>query len=121
VRARGGCTNALGRHTVAALLNAASGEVAYDLSPQEVIDAFNAVYPDGPFNPLKNEFEGFNEQGCPLNNSDGSNFRSDSTSEPVAASSTGGAKKSKAKGKGKKKGKKKGKWKGKGKKKGLNK
>lgn len=118
VRARGGGINALGRHTVAALLNSASGEVEYDLSPQEVIDAFNAVYPDGPFNPLKNRFEAFNEQGCPLNNSDGSNFRSsDSTSGPVAATSAGGAKKGKAKGKGKKKGK----WKGKGKKKGLNK
>jgi hypothetical protein len=63
----GGGLNALGRHTVAALLNAASGGVDYDLTAQEVIDGFNAVYPGGDYNGQKGIFEGFNEQGCPLN------------------------------------------------------
>jgi hypothetical protein len=69
----GGGLIALGRHTVAALLNAASPEVSYDLTPQEVIDAFNDVYPGSKddYESLKNHLEGFNEQGCPLNNSDG--------------------------------------------------
>ncbi len=63
----GGGLNALGRHTVAALLNAASGGVDYDLTPQEVIDGFNAVYPGGDYEAQKNIFANFNEQGCPLN------------------------------------------------------
>jgi hypothetical protein len=64
----GGGLNALGRHTVAALLNAASNEVNYGMSPQEVIDAFNAAYPGTKqeYNQLKDYFEDLNEQGCPL-------------------------------------------------------
>ncbi len=71
----GGGLNALGRHTVAALLNSANTEVSYDLTPQEVIDAFNNLYPGSKddYESLKDRFEGLNEQGCPLNNSDGSN------------------------------------------------
>lgn len=63
----GGGLNALGRHTVAALLNAASPDVDYDLTVEDVIDAFNGVYPDGDYEGLKDELEDFNEQGCPLN------------------------------------------------------
>jgi hypothetical protein len=71
----GGGLNALGRHTVAALLNSANAEVSYDLTAQEVIDAFNDAYPGSKedYEGLKNQLEDFNEQGCPLNNSDGSN------------------------------------------------
>jgi len=69
MRNGGGGLNALGRHTVAALLNAASADVSYDMTVQGVIDAFNTVYPGTKpqYNALKNVFEGFNEQGCPLN------------------------------------------------------
>ncbi|NIS91058.1 MAG: hypothetical protein GTN98_13435 [Woeseiaceae bacterium] len=86
----GGGLDALGRHTVAALLNSASGEVSYDLTPQEVIDAFNAVYPGskGDYESLKNEFEEFNEQGCPLNNSDGSNNGDSSSNAPTVTFTT---------------------------------
>jgi hypothetical protein len=64
----GGGLNALGRHTVAALLNAASGDVDYDFStPADVIDAFNAVFPGGDYEGQKNIFAGLNEQGCPVN------------------------------------------------------
>jgi uncharacterized repeat protein (TIGR01451 family) len=65
----GGGLKALGRHTVAALLNAASPNVSYDLSVADVIDQFNAVFPGtkNAYNLLKNSFESFNEQGCPLN------------------------------------------------------
>jgi len=61
--------DALGRHTVAALLNAASSNVSYDLTPAQVISAFNAVYPGtkAQYIAQKNIFEGFNTQGCPLN------------------------------------------------------
>jgi hypothetical protein len=55
-----------GRHTVAALLNTASSGVSFNLTPQQVIDAFNAVFPGGDFEDLKDEFEAFNEHGCPL-------------------------------------------------------
>jgi hypothetical protein len=63
----GGGLKALGRHTVAALLNAASSGVNYNLSVSDVIDAFNAVHPDGDYEGQKDIFARFNEQGCPLN------------------------------------------------------
>jgi hypothetical protein len=71
----GGLLNQLGFHTVAALLNAASPEVSYDKTTQEVIDQFNAVYPgtNEAYEALKDEFEALNKLGCPLDNSDGSN------------------------------------------------
>jgi hypothetical protein len=62
----GGGLNALGRNTVAALLNAASSGVSFDLSPTDVINQFNAAYPGGNYEQLKNTFAGLNEQGCPL-------------------------------------------------------
>ena len=67
----GGGLNALGRHTVAALLSSSNPNVDYDVSAAGVIDAFNAVYPGSKadYTALKNEFAGFNEQGCPLDNS----------------------------------------------------
>ena len=63
----GGGLKALGRHTVAAFLNASSTGVSYDMSATEVVDAFNAVFPGGDYDGLKDIFEDFNEQGCPLN------------------------------------------------------
>jgi hypothetical protein len=65
----GGGLNALGRHTVAALLNGGSDGVDYDLTSAQVIAAFNAVYPgsDSAYESLKNRLAGLNEQGCGLN------------------------------------------------------
>ena len=63
----GGGLDALGRHTVAALLNASSPGVDSGLSAAAVISAFNAAYPGGDYKALKNRFAGLNEQGCPLN------------------------------------------------------
>ena len=65
---QGGGLNALGRHTVAALLNAASANVNYNLTPQQVIDMFNAVFPGGDYETLKNLFEQYNSQNCPIGN-----------------------------------------------------
>jgi len=64
----GGGLDALGRHAVAALLNSASDGVDYDLTTQEVIDMFNDVYPgmEDEYEALKNIFENYNEQNCPL-------------------------------------------------------
>ena len=69
LKLNGGGLNALGRHTVAALLNAASPDVHSDLTPGEVIEIFNDVYPGTKqsYNSWKDYFEGFNEQWCPLN------------------------------------------------------
>jgi hypothetical protein len=69
VRLGGGGLNALGRHTVAALLNAASPDVNYAYSVAEVIGMFNDVFPGSTaeYNQLKNLFEYNNELGCPLN------------------------------------------------------
>jgi hypothetical protein len=65
----GGGLNALGRHTVAALLNAASSGVSFEDSPAEVIAAFNSVFPgtNSQYEALKNEFASMNQRLCPLN------------------------------------------------------
>ena len=65
----GGGINALGRHTVAALLNSASDNVNYELGESDIVDKFNDVLPgtNSGFNDLKNELEGYNECNCPLN------------------------------------------------------
>jgi hypothetical protein len=65
----GGGLNALGRHTVAALLNAASPEVDYGMTPAEVVAAFNAAFASGSFEAQKNIFEGYNERGCSVDKS----------------------------------------------------
>jgi hypothetical protein len=62
----GGGLTALGRHAVAALLNAASGGVDYDYTTAQVISRFNAAVASGDYETQKNLFAGFNEQGCPL-------------------------------------------------------
>jgi hypothetical protein len=62
----GGGLNALGRHTVAALLNASSSGVDFYWNTTEVINAFNAAYPGGNYNALAGLFETENEKGCPL-------------------------------------------------------
>jgi len=62
----GGGLQALGRHTVAALLNSAAG-VQNGLSTAQVIDAFNAAYASGDYESQKNIFAALNELGCPLN------------------------------------------------------
>lgn len=68
LKLHGGGLNALGRHTVAALLNAASPNVDYDRSAEKVITMFNMVYPASAYDyeQVKNIFNFFNEQECPL-------------------------------------------------------
>lgn len=62
----GGGLNALGRQTVSALLNASSTLVEYPYAPTEVIAKFNAVYPGGDYDALKNDLEYNNTLYCPL-------------------------------------------------------
>ncbi len=65
----GGGLDALGRHTVAALLNGASDGVNYEFTDEEVIHMFNDLFPgtEDEFDALKDTFEYNNELGCPLN------------------------------------------------------
>jgi len=63
----GGGLDALGRHTVAALLSSASSGVSYGMTPAQVIAAFNAVFPGGNYEGQKNIFAALNERSCPLN------------------------------------------------------
>ncbi len=65
----GGGLKALGRHTVAALLNASSGGVDYEFTTAEVIQAFNNTFPavGAGYEIQKNIFAQENERGCPLN------------------------------------------------------
>lgn len=70
----GGGLKALGRHTVAAWLNAQNDEVSFGLSANDVVDMFNALYPANTkqeYNALKDIFADLNEEGCPLNNGSG--------------------------------------------------
>jgi len=65
----GGGLDALGRHTVAALLNGASDGVNYEFTDEEVIQMFNDLFPgtEEEYEALKDTFEYNNELGCPLN------------------------------------------------------
>ena len=60
--------NALGRQSAAALLNACSSDVSFDLSEQDVISAFNDVFPGtkSQYVALKNTLKALNAQECPL-------------------------------------------------------
>lgn len=63
----GGKQHALGRHAVAALLNAANPEVSYFHTEVNVIDLVQEAYATGRYNGIKDLLEEENEQGCPLN------------------------------------------------------
>lgn len=70
VRLGGGGLNALGRMSVAALLNAASADVNYDYTTAQIIAAFNAAFATGDkkqYEQQKDVFDFLNNQGCPLN------------------------------------------------------
>ncbi|MGE3179290.1 MAG: hypothetical protein AB7O32_17600 [Vicinamibacterales bacterium] len=62
----GGGLDALGRHAVAALLNAASPGVDFEVDAATVIREFNRVYPGGDYETLKNRLAAMNERNCPL-------------------------------------------------------
>ena len=67
LKAKGGGLNALIRHSVAALLNAADADVNSLLTTAEVIAATQATVLSGDFETTKNLFEEENEAGCLLN------------------------------------------------------
>lgn len=69
LEAKGGGINALARHAVAALLNAANPDVAYFYSESEIIEKFQLAIGDEDFEYTKDLFKDENELGCPLNNS----------------------------------------------------
>jgi hypothetical protein len=66
VRIGGGGQNAMARHAVAALLNAAHPDVDYPLTATEIILAVQNAYLTGDFRTPHNLFEGYNEIGCPV-------------------------------------------------------
>jgi hypothetical protein len=67
----GGHEAALGRHAVAALLNASSDEVAYAYTEAEVIALVQEAYATGDFNTYKDMLEEENERGCTVDKSNG--------------------------------------------------
>lgn len=62
----GGGLNALGRQTVAALLNSENPNISFAYTRAQVISMFNAVYPGGNYDTLKNTLETQNTISCPL-------------------------------------------------------
>ena len=67
--AGGGGATALGRHAVAALLNAAHGDVDSGQTTADVIALVQSAYNSGDFEAAKDTLEDINEQGCPLGGS----------------------------------------------------
>jgi len=63
----GGGEKALGRHAMAALLNASSDDVDYDYTVAQVIQLVQDAYVSGDFEGAKDDLEDANEAGCPLN------------------------------------------------------
>jgi uncharacterized repeat protein (TIGR01451 family) len=67
LNANGGGINALARHAVAALLNAAATpDISFDLTEAEVIDLVQDAIESGDLESVKDELAELNEQGCPL-------------------------------------------------------
>lgn len=62
----GGGANRLGRHSTAALLNAANGSVAYGMTTAQVIAAVQQAVASGDYDTAASMFESLNERGCPL-------------------------------------------------------
>jgi len=56
----------LGRHSVAALLNAANPDVIYLYSEAEIIALVQEAWATGDFRTAKNLLSYENERGCPL-------------------------------------------------------
>ncbi len=69
LQAKGGGANALIRHAVAAVLNAASGDVDYAFDVGTIVENVNAALmgeDDDEIEDLKDELADANESGCPL-------------------------------------------------------
>ena len=62
----GGGENALGRHAVAALLNASNPDVGYEYSVIQIKAMVQHAYATGDFEGIKNLFAYENELDCPL-------------------------------------------------------
>jgi hypothetical protein len=67
LKLKGGKLNALMRHAVAALLNAAHPDVSYAMSTADVIAAVQDAMSSGEIEAAKDDLEAENEEGCPLN------------------------------------------------------
>jgi archaellum component FlaG (FlaF/FlaG flagellin family) len=79
----GGGELALGRHAVAALLNATNPDVDYFADVAEVIDLVQAAYATGVFETTKNVLDRENNRGCPLNSDSGTDGDGDNSTATV--------------------------------------
>ena len=59
----GGGLKSLGRHTVSAFLNAVALGTNYELTPTQVVNKFNGVFPGGNYGALSDEFEALQDVG----------------------------------------------------------
>ena len=66
LKAGGGGSAALGRHAVAALLNANNPDVSYAYSVNEIMSMVQSAFASGDFEFIKDQFAQENESGCPL-------------------------------------------------------
>ena len=75
LNAQGGGINALARHAVAALLNAASPDVDYDYGVAAVKSMVQGALPDGDIDGVKDDLADANEAGCPIDQHSGCGYR----------------------------------------------
>lgn len=66
LRQGGAGPDALGRHAVAALLNAAHPLVNYEMTTSQIFAAVQGAFASGSFEPLKNELDELNNAGCSI-------------------------------------------------------
>jgi len=88
LNAQGGAQNALARHSVAALLNAASSGTSFLFTEAGVIALVQAAFVDGSFEQKKNLLAAENELGCPLSGQDPGDPNINSFSETGGVDST---------------------------------
>ena len=77
--ASSGGVNALTRHAMAAWLNAETAN--YPLTQATIIANYMSVFPNGDWEAIKDEFDLFNNLGCPFSNTGSENAEADAFSE----------------------------------------
>ena len=88
LEALGGAQNALARHSVAAILNAASPGTSFDFTVAGVIAIVQAAFASGDFEGAKNQLSASNEAGCPIGGQDPGDPLVNSFSETGGVDST---------------------------------
>ncbi len=86
----GGGKNALGRHAVAAILNASHEHISYNWTVSQIIAAVQQAYATNNFEPLKNQLDTWNNQGADITSGPGTGGMTDPVLGPSFDADTPG-------------------------------